>query len=173
MAHLLLDSASRSVHDAHPAVFAACRHLRPRRTPGHGKDVDGVINLHVDDLFGTGNENMERRVLQNVRKDFQVGSEDWSSVTFVGQEIRWKQERASQCIVDYIAVDQKKAIDTLEEVYVEKGTSDNKDCEPGTHTAFRSALGMLNWLQSRTSRWPRRLGQRRINVPIPPFLEGK
>ena len=53
-------------------------------SPAHGKNVDGVINLHADDLFGTGNENMERRVLQNIRKDFQVGSEDWNSVTFVG-----------------------------------------------------------------------------------------
>ena len=61
-------------------------------SPGHGRKVDGVVNIHVDDLFGTGNENMERRVLQNIRKDFQVGSEDWSDVAFVGQEIRWKQE---------------------------------------------------------------------------------
>ena len=109
-----------------------------------------MINLHVDDEFGTGDENMERRVPKNTRRDFQVGSEDWNNVTFVGQEIRWKQEQTSQGAVFYNAVDQKKAIDALEEVYVEKGTPDNKKCEPGMHTAFRSALGMLNWLQSRT-----------------------
>ena len=34
-------------------------------------------------------EKMEKRVRTRLRKDFQVGSEDWNDVTFSGQRIRW------------------------------------------------------------------------------------
>ena len=34
------------------------------------------INLFVDDIFGTGGNDMEQRVLARLRKCFQVGSED-------------------------------------------------------------------------------------------------
>ena len=35
---------------------------------------------------------MEQRVLTRLRKDFQVGSEDWNGVAFTGQRIRWTQD---------------------------------------------------------------------------------
>ena len=58
-------------------------------SPATGKSVVGIINLFVDDLFGTGGTEMEHRVLSRLCKDFQVGSEDWTDVTFTGQRIRW------------------------------------------------------------------------------------
>ena len=42
----------------------------------------------MDDLFVTSGNEMEERVLTRLRKDFQVGSEDWNDVTFTGQRIR-------------------------------------------------------------------------------------
>ena len=57
-------------------------------SPATGKSVAGIINLFVDDLFGTGGTDMEQRVLATPRKDFQVGSEDWNDVTFTRQRIR-------------------------------------------------------------------------------------
>ena len=45
-------------------------------SPATGKSVAGIINLFVDDLSGTGGDEMEQRVLTRPRKDFQVGSED-------------------------------------------------------------------------------------------------
>ena len=38
-----------------------------------------------------GND-MEQRVLTRLRKDFQVGSEDWNDVTYKGQRIRWTKD---------------------------------------------------------------------------------
>ena len=38
------------------------------------------IHLFLDDLFGTGGTEMEQRVLARLRKNFQVGSEDWNDV---------------------------------------------------------------------------------------------
>ena len=47
-----------------------------------GKSPAGIINLLVDDFFGTGETEMEQRVLARLRKDFHVGSEDWNDVAF-------------------------------------------------------------------------------------------
>ena len=74
-------------------------------SPATGKSVAGIINLLVDDLFG-GTE-MEQRVLARLRKDFQVGSEDWNDVTFTGQRIRWTQAHQTG---SYIEVSQEKAV---------------------------------------------------------------
>ena len=57
-------------------------------SPATRKTVTRIVNLFVDDLFGTGGTEMEQRVPSRLRKDFQVGSEDWNDVTFTGQRIR-------------------------------------------------------------------------------------
>ena len=51
-------------------------------SPATGKSVAGSIHLFVDDLSGTGGTEMEQRVLTRLRKDFRVGSEDWTDVHF-------------------------------------------------------------------------------------------
>ena len=45
----------------------------------------GIINLFVDDLFGTGGNEMEQRALTRLETYFQVGSEDWNDAAFTGQ----------------------------------------------------------------------------------------
>ena len=45
-------------------------------SPATGKSVAGIISLFINDLFGTGENEMKQRVLARLRKDFQVGSED-------------------------------------------------------------------------------------------------
>ena len=41
----------------------------------------------------------KQRVSTGLRKDFQVGSEDWSDLTFTGQRIRWtKDSQSGSCI---------------------------------------------------------------------------
>ena len=56
------------------------------RSPAAGKSI---INLFVDDLFGTGGKEMEQRLLARLRKYFQVGSEDSNDVAFIRQRLRW------------------------------------------------------------------------------------
>ena len=69
------------------------------RSPATGKSVAGLINLFVDDLFGTSGAEMEQRVPARLSKDFQVGSEDWNDVTFTGRRIRWtKDSQPGRCI---------------------------------------------------------------------------
>ena len=49
-------------------------------SPATGKSVARIINLFVDDLFRSGGNEMEQRVLTRLRKYVQVGSEDWIDV---------------------------------------------------------------------------------------------
>ena len=126
-----------------------------------GRRVSGFICLHVDDLFMAGDKLFQEKVLAALRRDFQVGSEDKNDVMFVGQRIRWvnksgaasavspgKQNEAKQA--PHIKIDQKLAIDDLEEMVFDKHLKDNIECNPQLHTAYRSVLGKINWLQSRT-----------------------
>ena len=117
------------------------------RRPAAGKSVAGIISLFVDDLFGTGGKEMEERVLTRRRKYVQVGSEDWNDVAFAGQRIRWTHDSPNW---PYIGVGQDKAIDELEEIPMERNTKKDLQCTPSMHTTYRSLLGELKWLESRT-----------------------
>ena len=61
---------------------------------------------------------------------------------FTGQRVRW--EGAA------LVVDQNKAIEELREISFDKTRKDTIACTPSLHTEYRSVLGSLNWLQSRT-----------------------
>ena len=122
--------------------------LDPRAgSPATRKSVAGILNLFVDDVFGTGGTEMEQRVLTRLRKYFQVGSEDWNDVTFTRQRIRWIKNPQTG---PYIEVSPEKAIEELEEIPVERSTKEDIQCTPAMHTRYRSLLGQKNWLQSRT-----------------------
>ena len=119
-------------------------------SPAHGRRVSGVVCLHVDDLFMTGNSDFEKRVMSAVRRDFQVGSEAKNNIDFVGQRIRWVSVGTGKSVRFFVRVDQNKCIEELTEISLDKGAKDDTVCTPAMHTAFRSVLGQLNWLQSRT-----------------------
>jgi hypothetical protein len=50
----------------------------------------------------------------------------------------------------YIRVDQHLAIEELEEIKFDKSLKDDVGVTPSMHTEYRSVLGQINWLQSRT-----------------------
>ena len=115
------------------------------RNNSQGRRPHGFICLHVDDLFMAGDKVFESKVLSSLRKNFAVGSEDKNDIMFVGQRIKWK---TNDKYGPYISVDQKLAVDAVEEVKIDKSLKDNIQCNPQLHTAYRSVLGQLNWLQS-------------------------
>ena len=66
---------------------------------------------------------------------------------FTGQRIRWtKDPQSGSCI----EVSQEKASEELEEIPVKRNTKEDLHCTPTMHTRYRSPLGQMNWLQSRT-----------------------
>ena len=114
-------------------------------SPAAGKSVAGIIHPFVDDLFGTGGNEMEQRVPTRFRKDCQVGSEDWNVVAFTGQRIRWTQDSQKG---PYIEVSQDKAIDEPEEIPVERNSKEDLHCTPSM-LQCTDLLGQITWLQSR------------------------
>ena len=103
-----------------------------------------IIIFFVDDLSGTSENEMEQRVVVRVRKDFQFSSEDWNDA---GQIIRWAQDPRTG---SYIEGGQEKTIEDLEEIPLKRNTNEDLQCTPTVHTMYRSLLGQMNWLQSRT-----------------------
>ena len=89
----------------------------------------------------------EKEIMGRLRKDFQVGSEDKNDCPFVGQRIQWEQDDKHGW---HINVHQNVAIDELQEITFDKHLKDDTPLTPQTHTAYRSVLGQINWLQSRT-----------------------
>jgi hypothetical protein len=84
----------------------------------------------------TGTPEFEKRVLQKIRKDYQIGSEDKDDIVFTGQRVRWHRT--------VLTVDQDKAIEELAEIQVPKGLKDETLCTAAQHTEYRSLLGSLN-----------------------------
>jgi hypothetical protein len=122
-----------------------------------GRQVHGTICLHVDDLFMAGDDYFTKSVLPAIRRDFQIGSEDKNDVMFVGQRIRWimseqpkGRSRTAQAAKLFIKVDQNKQIEELSEITFDKSMQDHIECSPALHSQYRSLLGQINWLQSRT-----------------------
>ena len=68
-------------------------------------------------------------------------------MAFTGQRIRRTQDPQTW---PYIEVSQEKAMEELEEIPVERNTKEDLQCTPARHTMYRSLLGQINWLQSRT-----------------------
>ena len=117
-------------------------------SPAAGRVTSGVLCLHVDDLFMAGDGEFQRRVIDRLKLDFKVGSEDLNTVEFCGQNVKWVP--ASSNTVAHISISQTKSIDELREVEFDHSLRDDVLCDPHLHTEFRSVLGMINWLQSRT-----------------------
>ena len=111
------------------------------------RQVHGALSLHVDDLLLTGDDVFKKEIMGRLRKDFQVGSEDKNDCLFVGQRIQWKHDDKHGW---YINVHQNVAIDELQEITFDKYLKDDNPLTPQMHTAYRSVLGQINWLQSRT-----------------------
>ena len=117
-------------------------------SPSKGRKSVGVLSLHVDDLIMSGTPQFLKWFLEKIKKHFTVGHEDVNDLMFTGQRVRWvfdEQKRKK-----YISIDQKLSVSELEEIIIPKHLKDTDLCDKQLHTSYRSLLGSINWLQSRT-----------------------
>ena len=105
----------RSVNTEQVSTSEATEHLMDpvARNNAQGRRPHGFIFLHVDDMFMAGDKVFESKVWSSLRKNFAVGSEDKNDIMFVGQRIKRKTHDKYG---SYISVDQKNAVDAVEEV---------------------------------------------------------
>ena len=117
-------------------------------SPSKGRKSVGVLSLRVDDLIISGTPQFLKWFLEKIKKHFTVGHEDVNDLMFTGQRVRWvfdEQKRKK-----YISIDQKLSVSELEEIIIPKHLKDTDLCDNQLHTSYRSLLGSINWLQSRT-----------------------
>ena len=109
----------------------------------------GMCCLHVDDLFITGTPEFLKQFNKVVKSQFKIGHEDVNDLMFTGQRVKWiidgKTKKKS-----HIIVEQSLCVSELTEVVIPRGIKDDEKCDKDLHTAYRSLLGSINWLQSRT-----------------------
>ena len=116
-----------------------------------GRTVEGLVTLHVDDTFMCGTKHFMSTVVENLRKDFQVGSEDVNDIAFVGQRIKWMNKaNLPEKGKKMIRVDQELKIEELGEIEYDQSLDSSITLTPDMHKQYRSVLGQINWLQSRT-----------------------
>ena len=111
-------------------------------SPSRGKRTAGFVCLHVDDLFASGTPKFLAYLRERLKKEYKIGSEASDNIMFCGQRLRWQG--------DVLIVDQDRQVEELSEIKLERGAKDTDTCSPTMHTEYRSVLGGLNWLQSRT-----------------------
>ena len=106
------------------------------------KKVEGILTIYVDDCFFTGTKYFHQQVVERLRKDFKVGSEDLNDVMFVGQRIRWINRKDPKKA--HIQVDQETKIEELAEVTFDSSLRDHVICSKDLHTQFRISSGNPN-----------------------------
>ena len=89
-----------------------------------------------------------KTVVEGLRRDFKVGSEDKNDIMFVGQRIQWIDYESPG--KRYIQVDQERKVEELSEIVFDSSLRDDLACPADFHKQYRSLLGQINWLQSRT-----------------------
>ncbi len=107
------------------------------------RKIHGVVFIHVDDLFWTGDEVFKKKVMEPLLKEYQVGKHQIND--FISTGIRIVRHQNSR-----ITLDQDKGIEELEEVSFDSKLPVTEPRTPHLHTEYRSKLGGQNWFQSRT-----------------------
>ena len=114
-----------------------------------GRKTIGMCCLHVDDLFVTGTPDFLEKFKSKVKASFKIGHEDVNDLMFTGQRVKWQLDEKTK-EKSHIVVEQSLCVSELTEIVIQKGQKDDEKCDKDMHTAYRSLLGSINWLQSRT-----------------------
>ena len=112
-----------------------------------GRKPIGMCCLHVDDLFITGTPEFLELFKKVVKSQFKIGHEDVNDLMFTGQCVKWSIDEKTKK-KSHITVEQSLCVSELTEVVIPKGLKDEDKCDKDLHTAYRSLLGSINWLQS-------------------------
>ena len=114
-----------------------------------GRKPIGMCCLHVDDLFITGTPEFLQKFKKVVKSQFKIGHEDVNDLMFTGQRVKWIVDEKTKK-KSHITVEQSLCVSEFTEVVIPKGLKDEEKCDKDLHTAYRSLLGSITWLQSRT-----------------------
>ena len=114
-----------------------------------GRKPIGMCCTHVDDLFNTGTPDSSEKFKKVVKSQCKIGHEYVNDLMFTGQRAKWVIDEKTKK-KSHITVEQCLCVSERTEVVTPKGSKDEEKSDKDFHTAYRSLLGSITWLQSRT-----------------------
>ena len=106
------------------------------------KGLEGLICCHVDDFLWGGTERFKEEVIDQTKETFEISKEDKGNLKYIGLEI--KQSK------DQITVSQKKYIESLETIQIEKNIGKEEELNKKDKRRLRGTVGQLNWIAFQT-----------------------
>ena len=103
----------------------------------------GVFVMHVDDFLWGGTSDFEREVIDQIKEEFKIGSQESGFFKYIGLDVKQTEEG--------IVLSQKSYLDTIDSIPVPKMKSKAPSilCKEDSDN-LRSLVGQLNWLGSQT-----------------------
>ena len=105
--------------------------------------LEGIFVTHVDDFLYGGTKNFHSTVIESIKNEFKIGSQESGAFRYVGLNIKQTEEGIVMNQDSYL-----KSIQLLEVPKLGKERSDILDKNQSDN--LRSSIGQLNWLGTQT-----------------------
>ena len=109
--------------------------------------VEGMVLVYVDDLKIAGTERFLQFIIERIRDEFRIGSEEVSNFKYCGVRLTTEFDNAS--IIQLITLDQTDYTESLNEIQIPSMKSDTL-LTGQLYSAYRKLLGNLSWLYNNT-----------------------
>ncbi|CAL4158990.1 unnamed protein product [Meganyctiphanes norvegica] len=106
--------------------------------------LEGLICIYVDDFLWAGNATFKKCVIDELQKQFLIGSSASESFTYVGLRIK--------SFSDGITIDQTQYASSLVLVTISSARNMQRKSQlsESEKTAYRALVGQLNWMATHT-----------------------
>ena len=106
--------------------------------------IEGIICIHVDDIFWAGTSRFSEHVIKSIHVEFRVGSESAGTFKYIGLEIEGR--------VSSIVLSQHDYVNNLKEVSLSAERKMCRSSSLGTRELeeYRGVVGQLIWLANQT-----------------------
>ena len=104
--------------------------------------LEGLICCHVDDFLWGGTMKFKEEVIDKTKQTFVISKEDQSDLKYIGLELKQS--------MDKITVSQKKYIESLDEIRLERKLGNEEELNKKEKRMLRGAVGQLNWIAFQT-----------------------
>ena len=108
-----------------------------------GKKLRGLVCLHVDDMYITGDESFRNEVKAPLLKIFVFGTNESDNFKFTGINFRTINRES-------ILLDQDDYIQNMVEINIDKNKKAEDNLSDEEMKVFRKAIGQIQWAQSGT-----------------------
>ena len=104
--------------------------------------LEGIINLHGDDILAVGSEMFFKHVISKIKDKFKFSKIEKDTFRFCGNDIKFTK--------DGIILSQDDYINSIEELQVKRFEDQERPLTKSEFKQYRGATGKLSWATSQT-----------------------